>query len=58
MLDGSTSESDRWQLTPEQLRTRLSEFFPKGASTAEKTTAVEAALLTPMGQSLRSAMAR
>ncbi len=56
MLDASTS--DYWQPTLEQLRTRLSESLPKGASRAEKIAAVEAVLLSPMDQSLCNAMAR
>ena len=58
MLDASISEGGAWQLPPEQLRRMLSEFFPRGAFLTEKIAAVEAALLTPMGQSLRNAMAR
>lgn len=58
MLDPSSSEATSLQLPPEQLRAKVSEFLPNGASTAEKVAAVEAALLSPMGQGLRSAMAR
>lgn len=58
MLAASTSEGDSWQFTPEQLRAELSDLFPQGASVAAKTAAVEVALLSPMGQSLRGAMAR
>jgi ubiquinone biosynthesis protein len=57
MLNASTSEPGSWQFTPEQLRARLSEFLPKESSFAEKTAAIEAALLSPMSQSLRGAMA-
>lgn len=57
MLNASTFEADSWQFTHEQLRARISEFLPKQASIAEKTAAVEAALLSPMGRGLRGAMA-
>ena len=57
MLAASTFEPDSWQFTPEQLRDRLAEFLPKQSLFAEKTAAIEAALLSPMGQSLRGAMA-
>ena len=58
MLDASSFDSGRLPFTPEQLRTQVSEFLPKGGSTGEKIAAVEAALLSPIGQSLRGAMAR
>jgi ubiquinone biosynthesis protein len=57
VLAASTFEPGSWQFTPEQLRARLSTFLPKEATFAEKAAAVEAALLSPMGQSLRGAMA-
>jgi len=58
VLAASTFEPDSWQFTPEQLRDRLAEFLPKQSLFAEKTAAIEAALLSPMGQSLRGAMAQ
>jgi ubiquinone biosynthesis protein len=58
MLSASTSEPESLQFTPEQLRGKLSDFLPQGASIAAKTAAVEVALRSPMGESLRGAMAR
>lgn len=57
MLDASSFDSSSWQFTPEQLRAKLSDFLPRSASTSGKIAAVQAALLSPMGQSLRGAMA-
>ncbi|HWH61398.1 MAG TPA: AarF/UbiB family protein [Terriglobales bacterium] len=58
MLSASTSKPESLQFTPEQLRGKLSDFLPQGASIAAKTAAVEVALRSPMGESLRGAMAR
>jgi len=58
MLSASTSEPESLQFTPEQLRGKLSDFLPQDASIAAKTGAVEVALRSPMGESLRGAMAR
>jgi ubiquinone biosynthesis protein len=58
MLNAPTSEETLRQLTSEPLRARLSDFLPEGTSTAEKIAAVKTALLTPLGGSLRGAMAR
>ncbi|MBV8053250.1 MAG: phosphotransferase, partial [Acidobacteriaceae bacterium] len=46
------------QLSPDQLRNALRNFLPQNASPAEQVRAVEAALNSPTGQSLRDAMAR
>ena len=43
---------------PEQLRAALANFLPKGASPAEQISAIEAGLRSPMGQSMRDAMAK
>ncbi len=43
---------------PEQLRTALANFLPKGATAAEQTRAVEAALRSPAGHAMRDTMAR
>jgi ubiquinone biosynthesis protein len=46
------------QMAPEQLRARLANFLPKGASSAEQTQAIETALQSPIGQAMRDTMAR
>jgi ubiquinone biosynthesis protein len=46
------------QLTPQQMRSALAGFVPAGGTPAEKITAIEAALRSPLGQSMRDAMAR
>lgn len=58
MLAASTFDPNSWQFTPEQLRAKISDFLPREASVAEKIAAVETALLSPMGESLRTAMAQ
>ena len=58
MLADSISEGTPWQLPLERLRARLCDFLPQGASLPAKIAAVEAALLTPVGQSMRGTMAR
>ena len=45
------------QLAPDQLRAALQNFLPKG-STAERVHAIETGLGSPVGESLRDAMAR
>jgi ubiquinone biosynthesis protein len=57
MLDASVIAASFGQLAPDQLRAAFENFLPKG-STSERITAVEAALRSPVGQSLREAMAR
>ena len=57
MLDASAIAAGFGQLAPDQLRAALDSFLPKG-STSERTRAVESALRSPIGQSLRHAMAR
>ena len=58
MLDRSAIEAGLRQLAPEQLRAALGNFLPQQGSAAEKTAAIEAGLLSPMGQAMRDAMAR
>jgi ubiquinone biosynthesis protein len=58
MLEPSAIEAGLRQLAPEQLRTALGNFLPKDGSTAEKISAIETGLRSPMGQGLRDAMAR
>ena len=43
---------------PEQLRAALANFLPKDATTAEQIRAIEDGLKSPLGQSMREAMAR
>jgi ubiquinone biosynthesis protein len=58
MLDPSAIEAYLRQLPPEQLRTALAGFLPQNATAAERISAIETALLSPAGRSLRAAMAR
>ena len=48
---------DPQQLTPEQLRSAVAEFLPKGGTTAERVSAIDTALSSILGQSMRRAMA-
>ncbi|HXR16362.1 MAG TPA: AarF/UbiB family protein [Terriglobales bacterium] len=57
-INSSALEDTVRQLAPEQLRAALANFLPKGATTAEQTRAIEAALLSPAGQAMRDTMAR
>ena len=57
MPDSSAIAAGFGQLEPDQLRAALENFLPTG-STAERVSAIEAALRSPVGQSLRQAMAR
>jgi ubiquinone biosynthesis protein len=57
MLDAASIATGLGQLAPDQLRAALEKVLPKG-STTERINAVEAALSSPVGQSLREAMAR
>jgi ubiquinone biosynthesis protein len=58
MLDPSAIAAGLPQIAPDQLRAILENFLPKGATSADKTAAIEAGLRSPMGQSLRAAMAQ
>ena len=57
MLDASAIAAGFGQLAPDQLRVAVENFLPKG-STSERIRAIEDALCSPIGQSLREAMAR
>jgi len=46
------------QLSTPQWRAAVEQFFPQGATEAEKVRSIEAGLRSPLGQSLRDAMAR
>lgn len=56
MLD-SPAVVDLHQLTPEKLRSAVADFLPKSGTQAERVSAIEAALRSFVGQSLRHAMA-
>ena len=57
MLDASAIAAGFRQLAPDQLRAALENLLPKGTTT-ERVSAIEAGLHSPLGQSLREAMAR
>jgi ubiquinone biosynthesis protein len=57
MLDASSITAGFGQLAPDQLRAALQNFLPEG-STAERVHAIETGLASPVGESLREAMAR
>lgn len=54
----SAIESYFRELPPEQLQAALADFLPHDAPVAERIRAVEEGLRSPLGQSLRDAMAR
>lgn len=58
MLDTAIIPASFGQILPGQLRAALENFLPAGAPQAEKVSAIEAALRSPMGQSMRETMAR
>ncbi len=58
MLDASAIAAGFNQLAPAQMRTALAAFLPKDSSREQKINAVERALQTQLGQSLRNTMAR
>lgn len=58
MLDPSSIAAGLAQLPPDQLRAALLSYLPQGATTAQKIDAIENALCSPLGQSIRAAMAR
>ncbi len=58
MGSSTVTEGGLRQGGPEQLRTAFANFLPKGATAAEQTRAIEAALRSPAGQAMRDTMAR
>jgi ubiquinone biosynthesis protein len=58
MLDASAVAAGFRQLAPDQLRNALGTFLTQGASSDEKVGALEAALHSPLGHSLRDTLAR
>ena len=57
MLDPSAIAAGLSQLPPQQLRATLTSYLPQGATAAEKIQAIENGLRSPLGQSIRDAMA-
>ncbi len=58
MLDASAIAAGLSLLAPDQLRTALEDFLPKGVTPAERIKAIEAGLRSPAGEFVRDAMAR
>lgn len=58
MVDTSTLTAGLSQIAPGQLRAMLENFLPQDATPAEKVSAIEAGLRSPMGESVRETMAR
>jgi ubiquinone biosynthesis protein len=58
MLAPSAIAAALSQLPPQQLRATLASYLPQGATAAEKIQAIENGLRSPLGQSIRDAMAR
>ena len=58
MLDKSLSKTDLGHLTPEQLRAALADVLPKNGTRDERIRVIESGLRSPIGQSLREAMAK
>jgi ubiquinone biosynthesis protein len=58
MLAPSAIAAGLSQLPPQQLRATLASYLPQGATAAEKIQAIENGLRSPLGQSIRDAMAR
>jgi len=58
MLDASSIAAGWDQIAPQELRTVLETYMPRGATPAEKISAIEAGLRSPLGNSLRETMAR
>jgi ubiquinone biosynthesis protein len=54
----SSIEGGLQQLGPQQLRTALANFLPKGATSAGQISAIEAGLRSPAGQAMRDTMAQ
>src|SRR5947207_13868765 len=58
MLDPSAIAAGLSQRPPQQLRATLASYLPQGATAAEKISAIENGLRSPLGQSIREEMAR
>jgi ubiquinone biosynthesis protein len=58
MLAPSAIAAGLSQLPPQQLRATLASYLPQGSTAAEKIQAIENGLRSPLGKSIRDAMAR
>ena len=58
MLGPSVVAASFGQMSPDQLRRALLDYLPKDATPAERVSTIEAGLRSPIGRSLREAMAR
>src|SRR5579871_2366834 len=58
MLDASAIAANVGQFTSDQLRTMLQNILPPDATAAEKIAAIKSGLESPLGRSLRDAMAK
>src|SRR5208282_3389543 len=58
VIGSSVIEDGLPQLATDQLRAALANFLPKGATATEQTSAIEAALRSPVGEAMRDTMAR
>ena len=58
MLDPSVIAAGLDRVRPQQLRAMLESSLPQRATAAEKISAIEGALRSPLGRSIRDAMAR
>ncbi len=58
MLDSTAIAGGIGQIAPAQLRAALENFLPQGATAEEKIRAIEDGLKSPLGESLRDAMAK
>lgn len=58
MLDLSAAVANLGKSSPDQLRRVLLDYLPKDATAVERISAIETGLRSPIGQSLRDAMAR
>jgi ubiquinone biosynthesis protein len=58
MLHPSAVAAGLGQMSPDQLRRALLDYLPKEATPAARVSVIEAGLRSPIGQSMREAMAR
>jgi ubiquinone biosynthesis protein len=56
-MSDSAPVADSRLLTPEKLRSAIADFLPKGSTQGERISAIETALGSVVGQSMRQAMA-
>lgn len=58
MPEAANTEARLSQLAPDQLRAALASFLPRDSSSETKVSAIESALCSAVGRSMRDAMAR